>query len=267
VVAVEDSAGSIAQATITVTSSSGSSALSVSYTPNPVYVSESVIFTTLGGVSPYTYTSLNSVGSFSGNVYTAPSAAGTAQIQVKDADGNATVIALTISAAVPFSISAFTELSVSQEGLHIVGGPGCGNKYEDGGIADAGNGKIQGNQIFCSLTQKVSGDASVIENIMITPGGGHIVGGPGCPSGYDSLGTITDCTGATCYGNQNVCVLYGTLNTASQVVTSFYLTPESEHIDAGPGCSPGYTQVGNSADCGGGKCGGNQDYCVQYSNL
>lgn len=85
-VEVTDSASNIGYFQITV--GSGGASLTISPTDTSVSPSGTVTFSASGGDSSYTYSVVSGGGSFSGNVYYAPSTAQTVTVDVVDNEGN-----------------------------------------------------------------------------------------------------------------------------------------------------------------------------------
>lgn len=265
--------------TLGTSTSTSTATITVSPASETVGYAQDVSFTASGGYAPYTYTVVSGEGYMSGSTYIAPSTAGSATIEVRDSEGNTAFASLTISQtgttttasnAPTYVLSGF---SMTPENTHVVGGYGCPSGYGNTGqVADCGDNRKYGDQEFCldyvSSASVESASGSVISDIQITPGGNHIVGGEPCPYGYIQVGEVADCQNdfGNCAGDQNVCVLYEPISTATVFVTYFYITPEGQHIVGGPGCESGYSVEGNMADCGGGgTCYGNQLLCVKYA--
>ncbi len=158
----------------------------------------------------------------------------------------------------PSSTNYVQDVYVTTEGLHIVGGPGCNVGYiSRGTLADCGGGGCQGNQQIC--VKYDTSTTSTIHDATVTTEGAHIVGGPACSAGYTSGGTIADCGGGGCQGNQKICRSL----LAGSGLKDMYITTEGLHLVGGPGCNAGYTARGTIADCGAGGCQGNQQICVK----
>jgi hypothetical protein len=161
------------------------------------------------------------------------------------------------------------------QNTHVVGGYSCPAGFNKiGSIADCGNGTCYGNQSVCTATAPFApGTADptpVILDVKMTPEGTHVVGGIPCPPNYQRVGFAADCGGGTCYGNQNVCALVApafALPPGQSYVKAAWITPENSHIVGGGGCPSGYSMVGSFADCGYGRCYGNQNVCIARGNL
>jgi hypothetical protein len=89
--AVKDGAGTWAYLTITVSETS-SSAMKVTYNPNPIYIGNTVTLNVSGGTAPYTYTLVSGSGELVDNIYSAPLVAETASVKVEDSDGKNSVL-------------------------------------------------------------------------------------------------------------------------------------------------------------------------------
>ena len=150
-----------------------------------------------------------------------------------------------------------TDVIITQENAHVVGGPACPQGFDSRGtLADCGGGKCNGNQRLCA---KRSSSEQQISDIILTGEGAHTIGSA-CPQGFDSRGTLADCGGGKCNGNQRICT--SRTNTQWQIL-DVLLTQENAHVVGGPACPSGYIVQGSLADCGAGRCFGNQKLCVK----
>jgi len=120
-IAVEDASGNDAYADITVMGL----ALGLTIAPASISVAEgsTYTFTVSGGSGLYTFSLVSGIGSISSTtgVYTAPSSAGTASIEVTDTEGNKANAAITVfnaSTGVPTSAPLYREID-SSLGLHM----------------------------------------------------------------------------------------------------------------------------------------------------
>lgn len=107
-VAVTDADGTTRVASITI-SWPPTTALSISPAVAAVEVRHTVSFAAAGGIPPYAYSLAAGGGSISAaGIYTAPSAAGSAAVTVRDAAGSSSVASVTVVAASPLAISPGT---------------------------------------------------------------------------------------------------------------------------------------------------------------
>jgi len=172
------------------------------------------------------------------------------------------------------AIAALGDIVITPpEGTHSAGGAICPGGYSlVGGAADCGGGRCFGNQFVCGVTvaaSAVSG-VGVVTDISITPEGTHYPGGVPCPAGYSAFGSVADCGGGRCLGNQLLCkrvVPASALAPGETVITGFWMTPPGSHVPGGGGCPAGYSAIGGMADCGGAVCVGNQLICVKRDRL
>lgn len=150
------------------------------------------------------------------------------------------------------------DIYITREGAHVVGGGGCNSGYKQvGSFADCGGGRCFGNQLLCA---KYLTDSQKVTDFYITRENAHIVSGPACNSGYEKSGSIADCGNARCYGNQLLCVKK---STSSSGIKDVRMTAEGTHVVGGIACTYNYVKIGSAADCGSGRCFGNQNVCAQ----
>lgn len=120
VVRVADSAGHRSEATITIAN------FAIVPTNPIVLTNQSLVFSTSGGTSPYTYTVTSGGGSFSGPTYTAPATPGTATVRVTSQNGwtsstTVTIVApLTISPDAPLVMAGRTQSFTTSGGYGAV---------------------------------------------------------------------------------------------------------------------------------------------------
>lgn len=148
----------------------------------------------------------------------------------------------------------------------------CRHKdVEVGEVVDCGGGKCYGVQKVCARQAKEFGpNIRALTDVAITSYGNHVVGGIGCPNGFDSIGTAADCGHGKCYGNMNFCMRQKRINPNKpeniRLISDLYLTPPGLHqINAA--CKAGYESVAALADCGGGRCRGSQFLCVNFDRF
>ena len=106
-----------------------------------------------------------------------------------------------------------------------------------------------------------------ITDVQITPENTHVPGGIPVPYDYEFLGSASDCGGGRCYGNQLISTHSTRINNGDVAVVDIVVTPPNQHVPGGPGCPQGYEFAGSFADCGAGRCQGNQQFCVRKANI
>jgi len=275
-----DAAGSVASAIVTTLTGAPpyvGGSLTLSPSSQVIAPLQQVTFTTLGGTPPYNYLASGG-GSFSGNVYTAPSySVNPVNITVTDATGLTGTGTLSVQVGGSSGVSVIVNMTMTPEGTHQVGGLGLPAGFTvAGSVADADNNIIYGDQLFYTQTQDTSLATTVVSDIQVTQQGLNIPNGPACPDpSYLKIGTVGDWKGQYVFGqfvgmsgSQSVCVHYQAASTAPKSLKSFYVTQQGLHKSGGPNgdgtCNPPFIVVGASADCGGGSCYGSQLYCAQY---
>lgn len=151
-VQINDSAGNTLPITIAVTGTSVASTLQISPVNQTVAPSGTLTFSATGGTLPYTYSVVTSGGgSFTGNIYTAPTTASTYTVQVMDAVGAVSQTSVIVSSTASSGTCEGTYSLIVPTGtgtLDIVA--------QDSGGAFAGNIKT-GSSVYsisgtCSLT-------------------------------------------------------------------------------------------------------------------
>ncbi len=122
------------------------------------------------------------------------------------------------------------------------------------------------------ILKKLKGTVVFADWLQSTPEGTKKVGGLPCPEGYETTGSLGECSGngtVSCFGNLVFCRKATTLELDPKVsvLTDLTMTPQNTHIVGGIACPAPSVQVGGVPDCGGGKCFGNQLICATRKNL
>jgi hypothetical protein len=251
---VEDAYGETRALTLTIynstTSTGGSSALALTYSPASITYGTAVTITPTAGTAPYTYYLLSGSGSLSGNVYTTPSFNETATVYVMDASGATSQISLTTTATGATTTGMVVGL------MFVENSTTC-----PAGLTYSGTVSSTYNYFSaCAQYSALSSTGLAVKALSVTSGGLHSSTAI-CPSGYAAIATFHDCNNGACYGVQTVCAAYTT--GSSSAIKQFWITTLGSHVASGPGCSPG-SAIGSAVDCAGGYCSGYQQFCVSY---
>jgi len=174
----------------------------------------------------------------------------------------------TYTANLPPAIRVMTNFYITPENSHIVGGNVPPGWTPRGSFADCGMGNCFGNQVISIFQVDLNHPADgtvVMQNLWMTPENTHVPGGGGVFPGWGFLGSLADCGLGRCFGNQ---IFQGTFRYWNQVapgeklIHSVYVSAENAHVAGGGGCPANWEFVGSAADCGNGRCFGNQVVCV-----
>jgi len=216
-VSVLDSAGAKAQATVNVVAP-----MTVSYSPNPIYIGQQVSFTVTGGTPPYTLSIVSSsAGSVNGLQLQAPADAGMVTVKVQDSVSFSSTMTLDIFQN-NTPAGALSDLTV------VPAGTACPAAYNS--LATTTFGGI--NSTFCgqpvtSTTTKVLSDVQVG------------AAGSACPQGYTTVTTISPCTGSACSATNPVCTLIEKRSAAMQFVFGFNIASGTSQQNCSMGASVG----------------------------
>jgi hypothetical protein len=266
-VTVTDAAGAKASATVSVTASVAvdpGAVLVTSWSPSSVQPSDHVTLSVTGGTAPYTYTLIQGNGTLTGAQYAAPATAEAVTINVTDSSSNSARIAFSVGAIVSSTVPGISLASINIYLPGSVTGQCGGNGTFVGqtGWMVGPHHDWRGSVQFCESAKATASSDTIVSDFVLT--GFHNTGAQTCPTGYSNIGSIVDCRGGYCGGNQTFCAQLASPTVATRFVTDFYLTPEGKRAASGSAlCSAGYTSIGEVADCGGGICGGVQQICVR----
>jgi hypothetical protein len=168
------------------------------------------------------------------------------------------------------SVPAVTAFSVTPENTHaVVPTPLTTGYTRRGNWADCGLARCNGNQYLDakSLLIAPTDTTPVATSFYISPENAHINGGPGIPFGSQLLGSLADCGGGNCGGNQLVAATFQPWTNVPKgaVYLQDVTVTNGTHTVGGQSCPNGYSSAGTIADCSGGNCSGNQKFCVKYA--